>query len=259
MPIQQPNLIVGVTTRSGKSEWTSKNTHNYLDTLNTFGVTPVILSPDQPAHLPSGESYQPDTEGRLDPEILNHLHGLILSGGGDVDPKHFGAELQGAEVASIDHGRDALELTLARAALAMADMPIFGICRGCQVLNVAAGGGMIQHLDGHRPDQKNVTKFHDVAVAAQTRFHQIVEADTFAVNTFHHQGIDRASIAPIFVPSAVASPDSWLVEAYESPTHNWVVGVQWHPERTFELSVPHLRLWRSFLVACMDRAAALQQ
>lgn len=257
MAIQFPNLVVGVTTRFGNSDWTSKNTRNYLNTLTDFGVTPIILAPDTPAQLPSGTTFIPDTQGQLAPAILDHLDGLILSGGGDVDPKHFGAELHGAEVESIDHARDALELSLARVALE-ADIPIFGICRGCQVLNVAAGGGMIQHFDGHR-SPKDSTAFHDVVVTPQTRFHQIVGEDAFAVNTFHHQGMDRASIAPIFRPSAVASPDNWLVEAYESPNHGWVVGVQWHPERTFELSDPHLRLWHSFLAACTDRATSRQR
>jgi putative glutamine amidotransferase len=257
MSSHYPNLLVGVTSRSGKSEWTSKNTHNYINTLVNFGVTPLILAPDMPAHLPSGGSFTPDALGRLEPRILDHLHGLILSGGGDVDPKYFGAELQGAEVKSIDHGRDELELNLARAALET-DMPIFGICRGCQVLNVAAGGSMIQHFDGHRSPQGS-TAYHEVVVTPQSRFHQIVGEDAFAVNTFHHQGMDRASISPIFTPSAIASPDNWLVEAYESTTHDWVVGVQWHPERTFELGDPHLRLWHSFLAACTDRATVRQR
>lgn len=257
MSSQYPDLVVGVTSRSGSSDWLSRNTHNYINTLTHFGVTPVIISPDTPAQLPDGTSYQPDALGRIDAEILHHLHGLILSGGGDVDPKYFGAELQGAEEHSIDHKRDELELNLSRAALDL-NMPIFGICRGCQVLNVAAGGGMIQHFDGHR-SPKDSTRFHDVIVTPQSRFHQIVGVDSFVVNTFHHQGMDRASIAPIFVPSAVASPDNWLVEAYESPTHDWVVGVQWHPERTFELGESHLRLWHSFLAACADRATMRQR
>jgi putative glutamine amidotransferase len=251
MHTTQPSLIVGVTSRCGDSQWVNKNTRNYLATLSNFGVTAIVLAPDTPAQLPNGAIYEPDAHGRLDADVLSQLHGLILSGGGDVDPRYFGAELQGAEPHSIDHGRDELELALARAALAM-DMPIFGICRGCQVLNVAAGGGMIQHFDGHR-SPNGTTVYHDVVVTPQTRFHQIVGEEVFAVNTFHHQGMDRASIAPLFIPSAVASPDNWLVEAYESPAHRWVVGVQWHPERTFELSEPHLRLWQSFLAACTDR------
>jgi putative glutamine amidotransferase len=256
MHTTQPTLIIGVTSRHGSREWNEKNLMNYLNTLHDLGVTPVILSPDTPAQLPSGEQYYPDAQGHLNPDILNYLHGLILSGGGDVDPKYYGAELDGAEENNIDHKRDELELGLSRAALEM-DMPIFGICRGCQVLNVAAGGSMIQHFDGHR-SPKDTTHYHEVIVAPHTRFQQIVGEEVFAVNTFHHQGMDRVSIAPIFTPSAVASPDSWLVEAYESTTHGWVVGVQWHPERIFELSDPHLRLWHSFLSACTDRMHSLE-
>ncbi|MFO7632275.1 MAG: gamma-glutamyl-gamma-aminobutyrate hydrolase family protein, partial [Caldilinea sp.] len=74
--------------------------------------------------------------------------------------------------------------------------------------------------------------------------------DRFDVNTFHHQGIDQASLAPIFQAAAIADPDHWLVEAYESIAHKWVVGVQWHPERIFELSDAHRRLWESFIEAC---------
>lgn len=256
MHTEKPSLVVGVTTRHGNDEWISKNTKNYLNTLNMLGVTPIILAPDVPAQLPNGVSYHPDAQGRLNTEILNYLDGLILSGGGDVAPHYFGAELDGAEPESIDLARDELELALARMALEM-DMPLFGICRGCQLLNVAAGGSMIQHFTGHR-SPKDSTAFHDVVVTPQSRFHQIVGEESFAVNTFHHQGMDQASIAPIFTPSATAFPDSWLVEAYESATHNWVVGVQWHPERTFELSEPHLRLWQSFIEACTHRATHRQ-
>lgn len=248
----QPPLLVGVTTRRGNAAWIAKNTKNYLNTLISHGVTPVILAPDTPARLPDGTNYTPDTAGRLPDALLDHLHGLILSGGGDVDPRYFGAELSGAEPDSIDHPRDELELNLARAALAV-DLPLFGICRGCQVLNVAAGGSMIQHFDGHRSPAHS-TAYHDVAVQPDTRFRQIVGEESFAVNTFHHQGMDRASIAPLFRPAAVAQPDNWLVEAYESAGHRWVVGVQWHPERLFELGEPHARLWQSFLNACRDRA-----
>lgn len=248
-------LVIGVTTRSGHPDWVSKNNHNYLNTLQSLGAAPIILSPDLPTRLPSGEIIHPSPTGQLDERVLDQLHGLILSGGGDVHPKRFGAELSGAEPESIDPARDELELHLAHAALAR-DLPLFGICRGCQVLNVAAGGSMIQHFDGHR-SPKDSTAYHDVTVEPQTRFHTIVGTDSFAVNTFHHQGMDRAAIAPLFTPAAVAHPDHWLVEAYESRHHRWVVGVQWHPERIFELSEPHRRLWHSFLVACSDRAALL--
>jgi putative glutamine amidotransferase len=249
-------LTIGVTARHGNAEWLYRNTCNYLNILVAHGAAPVVLAADTPTRLPNGHTFCPDSAGRFPDSILDHLDGLILSGGGDVDPKHFGAELDGAEPENIDHKRDELELTLARRALAI-NAPIFGICRGCQVLNVAAGGGMIQHFDGHRSPKDN-TAYHDVLVLPHTRFHQIVGQEVLTVNTFHHQGMDRAGIAPIFAPAAIAHPDTWLVEAYESRDHRWIMGVQWHPERAFELSEPHQALWRSFLTACQDHTARLR-
>jgi putative glutamine amidotransferase len=78
--------------------------------------------------------------------------------------------------------------------------------------------------------------------------------DRLSVNTFHHQGMDLASMAPLFTPVALAQPDQWLVEAYESRQHRWVIGVQWHPERAFELDPGHRRLWESFVAVCRQRA-----
>lgn len=246
-------LTIGITTLHGDSGWLERNTRHYLNLLARHGVQSVVLSPDQPARLPDGREVQPDTRGRLPVEVLDSLDGLILSGGGDVDPRYFGQELNGAEPENIHPPRDELELTLARAALEI-DLPIFGICRGCQVLNVAAGGSMIQHFDGHRSPQ-DATAYHDVHITPHSRFRQIVGQDLLVVNTYHHQGIDQASIAPLFAPAAFAHPDTWLVEAYESPHHRWVVGVQWHPERTFELSEPHQTLWHSFFAVCQEVAA----
>lgn len=240
--------VIGVTTKHGTQEWVQKNTINYLNALAARGVTAVVISPDQPAVLPDGSVFTPDAEGRVPAEILARLDGLILSGGGDVHPRYFNQPLAGAEEEGIDLKRDELELALARQAMA-ADLPLFGICRGCQVLNVAAGGGMVQHLPGHRSPQDR-TAMHDVDVKSGTRFHSIVGDRVIPVNTFHHQGIDLATLAPSLVPAATAQPDPWLLEAFESPEHRWVLGVQWHPERLFELTDVHARIWDSFLGAC---------
>lgn len=243
-------LWVGVTTKSGEAAWVQENTKNYLAVLREQGVAPVVLSPDVAAQWPDGTTFTPDVQGKLPAAVLDRLDGLILSGGGDVHPSYFGQELNGAEVDRIDLRRDELELDLARQAM-QRDLPIFAICRGCQVLNVAAGGAMVQHFDGHRSPQDH-TAFHDVTVTLGSRFHGMVDTDRLAVNTFHHQGLDRASLAPNFAPVGLAEPDNWLVEAYESPDHRWLLGVQWHPERSFELSGGHRRLWESFLAACRE-------
>jgi putative glutamine amidotransferase len=254
MPLTQAPLLIGVTARHGHDEWIEKNTHNYINRLLEYGAVPVVLSPDVPVVLPNGLTFTPDQAGSLPTAILDYLHGVIFAGGGDVDPVRFGQPLNGADAESIDPKRDELEIQLGQAALRL-DMPIFGICRGCQVLNVAAGGGMVQHLDDHRsaPEQ---TRFHPVALTEGTRLHAIVGAATLSVNTFHHQGLDHATLAPIFTPSATAQPDPWLIEAYESPHHRWVVGVQWHPERTFELEEGHRKLWDNFIQACRVRTPA---
>jgi putative glutamine amidotransferase len=247
MSLNRPPVI-GVTSRFGNADWLHETTRNYLAVLADYGVQAVPLAPDTPAHLPDGAVYTPDADGRLPAAVLQHLDGLILAGGGDVHPRYFGQPLAGAEPEQIDLRRDELELNLARAAMA-SDLPILGICRGCQVLNVAAGGAMVQHLDGHRSPKDGV-KYHDVTVAAGSKLHQIVGADRLAVNTYHHQGMNHAVVAPAFTPVGQADPDAWLVEAYESRSHRWLVGVQWHPERLFELEPAHRRLWDSFLAAC---------
>jgi putative glutamine amidotransferase len=242
--------IVGVTTKHGSEEWVQKNTINYLNALAALGATAVVLSPDQPAILPDGTSFIPDDEGRLPEELLHRLAGLILAGGGDVHPRYFNQPLAGAEPESIDLKRDELELMLARRALA-ADLPLFGICRGCQLLNVAAGGGMVQHLPGHRSPSDR-TAMHEVLLQPDTRFRHIVGDAALTVNTFHHQGVDLATLAPRLIPAATAQPDPWLLEAFESPDHRWVFGVQWHPERLFELPKGHARIWANFIHACSE-------
>ena len=204
---QQENrpLWIGITTRHGGAEWVQENTRNYVAMVREAGAEPIILSPDIPAVLPDGRAFVPDTQGRVGTQVLDALDGLILSGGGDVHPRYFGQPLAGAEPESIDLLRDELEIELAQAALAQ-DLPLFGICRGCQVLNVAAGGGMIQHFGGHRTPEGGPTNFHDVAIDPGSRLHTIVGGVTLPVNTFHHQGLDQASLSPLFAPAALRNP-----------------------------------------------------
>ncbi len=241
--------IVGITSRRGNDEWVNENTINYINVLNDYGVETVVLSPDTPARLPHGSVYAPDEQGRLPLGLLEQLDGLVLAGGGDVDPSYFNAPLAGANEAGIDLKRDELELTLARRAMEL-DLPTFGICRGCQVLNVAAGGGMVQHFEGHRSSTENQV-YHDVLIDDNSRVHTMVGTAKLPVNTYHHQGMDIASMSPLFaVVGLSAAPDDWLVEAFESGTHRWLVGVQWHPERLYELDPAHKGLWDGFVAAC---------
>jgi putative glutamine amidotransferase len=240
--------LIGVTTKLGEPERAKRSTRNYMQALQEAGAIGVILSPDAPARFPDGTSYLPDTQGRLPAEVLRRLDGLVLSGGGDVDPKYFGEALNGANPRAIHVPRDELELALSRQALEE-DVPVFGVCRGCQVLNVAAGGGMLQHFDGHRSPRENPF-YHDVLIERGSRLHGMVNLERLPTNTYHHQGMDHATLSPTFAPTGLADPDVWLIEAFESQAHRWIVGVQWHPERLFELDDAHRLLWRDFVQAC---------
>lgn len=247
-------VLVGVTARRGDEGWVQEHSRHYLSVLNGYGATPIVLSPDTPVTLPDGSTFAPDDHGRLPADVLPLLDGLVLSGGGDVDPAYFGAQLAGANPKAIDRKRDELELTLARQAFEL-DLPTFGICRGCQVMNVAAGGGMVQDFDGHR-SPKDEPFYHPVVVDRTSKLHALVADAEIPVNTYHHQGVDLPTLAPGLRASAMARPDAWLIEALESPDHRWMVGVQWHPERLFELSEAHRRLWDGFVRAC-DRTRGM--
>ena len=165
-------LRIGVTSRHGNAQWIEENTRHYLDTLSEFGVEAVVLSPDTPLALSGAPEFRPDSSGRLPTEVLDHLDGLILAGGGDVDPAYFGADLDGAKPETIDRMRDELELGLARVAMER-NVPLFGICRGCQVLNVAAGGGMVQHFDGHKAPE-GATAYHQIGLVEGTWFQRMI-------------------------------------------------------------------------------------
>ncbi|MEM7533544.1 MAG: gamma-glutamyl-gamma-aminobutyrate hydrolase family protein [Chloroflexota bacterium] len=241
--------LIGLTTLHGRPDWVAEKTQNYRNSLEKHGADWVILAADTPTILPDGTTFTPDEKGRLPVEVLDHLDGLVLSGGGDVAPHYFGEEMNGANPKAIDEKRDELELTLSEAAMNK-DMPIFAICRGCQVLNVAAGGGMVQHFEGHRSWDKENPNHHGVTLKPNTKIHDILGSEDIMVNTHHHQGLSLGTLADGFVPTGMADPDTWLVESFESDAHTWIIGVQWHPERVATLPEEQGELWMSFVEAC---------
>jgi putative glutamine amidotransferase len=176
-------------------------------------------------------------------ELLSHLDGLILAGGVDIAPALYGAIPHPAIQASRPD-RDHTELFLARLTAAD-DMPVLGICRGMQMMAVAAGGSLEQHLpdrlghDRHSP-APGVYGEHDVQVDERSRLHEILDARV-AVATYHHQGV---ASHPGY--TATAWSDDGLVEAFEDPDKRFRLGIQWHPEvgtdpRLFEALVASAR------------------
>ena len=180
--------------------------------------------------------------------------GILIPGGVDMDPATYG-EAPHEKLGRIDPDRDRVELQLARWA-AEDKKPLLGLCRGLQVINVAAGGSLYQDVEAQfdgaiRHDYFPNYGFerdhlaHDVAVAPESRLRGLVDLEQLPVNSMHHQGVK--TLGSGLVACAVA-PDG-LIEAVESANGHWMIGVQWHPE-VFEADDPHTRdLFRGFIEA----------
>jgi putative glutamine amidotransferase len=182
---------------------------------------------------------------------LAGVDGLVLSGGGDVDPARYGEQAV-PELGRVNGARDEWELALVRAAL-VADVPVLAICRGCQVLTVATGGSLVQHLpavsalDHDVPDREHEA-VHDVRLEAGSALARIVGVDVVGVNSMHHQAAARLGDG---LRAVGWSPDD-VVEAVEVPDRP-VMGVQWHPEHMVD-AAPHRALF-AWLVAEAARVA----
>jgi putative glutamine amidotransferase len=188
----------------------------------------------------------PDPRAQDDPdEWLDLLDGLILAGGADVDPAAYGADRHPATVHT-NPERDAFEIALAQGAIAR-DLPFLGICRGMQVLNVALGGDLIQHLPDevgselHRP-MVGAHGRHHVELAPECRLAEIV-GPRAEIATYHHQGVRTLGKGL----TACGWADDGIVEAVELADRTWVLGVQWHPE-----AYEGHALFAAFVAACAE-------
>ena len=178
----------------------------YLRTLAAAGAMPVVLPP-------LGDAAA----------LLDRLDGICLSGGPDLDPDAYGARSRHPELGPTEPSLDAFELALARAALARG-IPLLGVCRGAQALNVACGGTLHQHLPGHRQAEAASQATHGVRVQGGTRLARLLGAGAQAVNSFHHQAVDGLGRGL----RAVAHAPDGTIEAIEGD--GFVLGVQWHAE-----------------------------
>jgi putative glutamine amidotransferase len=185
-----------------------------------------------------------------DRRVLDHYidtcDGWLLTGGGDVEAKCYAPRMTAAlrkKISGADEGRDEMEIYVL-GKLAERDRPVFGICRGIQVMNVAFGGTLIPHIGGHRNPKPDVFA-HRIKWTKSGRLRKAMNGFD-QVNTSHHQAVDR--VARGF--EVVASAPDGIVEAMENPKARYCCAVQFHPERLVERAPEFLNLFRDFVKAC---------
>ena len=212
---------------------------SYIQAIEAAGGLPVLIPPLE------------HTDGLH--ALLDALDGIVLPGGLDVDPAYYGqAPHPTTEVNAV---LDRLELDVARWAAA-SEMPTLAICRGQQVLNVACGGTLIQHLEGHRQHEQGLPRdapSHPIHVRDDSRLAEIFGATEFRVNSHHHQAVAADGVAP-GLRAVGWSPDG-VVEALEGERHPWLLAVQFHPEELVGFHAPSQRLFQALVEAAIQRRA----
>ncbi|WP_318597136.1 gamma-glutamyl-gamma-aminobutyrate hydrolase family protein [Conexibacter stalactiti] len=215
----------------------------YLEAIESTGGVPVVAPP---MGLVAAEA------------LLDAVDGLCLSGGPDIHPSAYGQEPD-PELGPTERELDAFELALVRAADARG-LPVLAVCRGMQLVNVARGGTLIQHLPDvvgdeveHRQRERAENLTHEVRVAEHSLLTDVLGWRHGAVNSFHHQAVDELGFGLV---ATAWAPDG-TVEAFEAPDRAFLVGVQWHAECLIGWP-EHVRLFQAFIAACRDGGETLR-
>ena len=204
---------------------------SYVKAIEDAGGVPLLIPPQASIN-----------------EVFEVLDGILFTGGGDVEPTLYDPEDRGSE--GIDSERDRLELALARRA-ADEGLPIFGICRGQQLINVALDGGLIQDIGAHQQDEAREAATHAVEIAPGSHLAQAI-GERVDVNTFHHQVVDPERIGRGLKVSAFSVDGARFIEGLESEDGK-ILTVQWHPEDLTD------REWARRLFRRLVEAAAARQ
>ncbi|HEX3015770.1 MAG TPA: gamma-glutamyl-gamma-aminobutyrate hydrolase family protein [Desulfobacteria bacterium] len=228
--------LIGITAAHIDEEIATYPRHYYVQAVSMAGGTPLLL----PVLNDNAKIEQ----------YLKTCNGLLLTGGSDVDPVHFGNEPQ-QKIGRVYPERDDFELALAEKALSR-NMPILAICRGIQVLNIAAGGNIFQDIYSevsgvlqHSQKAPRPYPWHSIELVEDSILARIFGAGALRVNSFHHQAVDL--VAPGFRVAARAQDG--IIEAIESMDKKFVIGVQWHPESMVEQHEQFLKLFQAFVHA----------
>jgi putative glutamine amidotransferase len=237
--VERPRIVVTLSSsdRASNAGVAHLKNQRYLESVVRAGGEPIPLD-------------ERDGGAAID-AALAAMDGLLISGGADIDPARYGEGNAGSHPPQ--PGRDELDATAFAAARERA-VPVLGVCRGLQAINVFSGGTLLQHVAGHESEPypgPDVTQ-HAVAIRDGTRLAGIVgEPEALVVNSYHHQAVTPDRLAPGLVASAMADHDGLsLVEGVEArDPDRWLIGVQCHPERTESSPVVLERLWSAFVAA----------
>lgn len=216
--------VIGITASVSDDRLSFQQKRMYCEAISACGGLPLILPPQEDVSRAG--------------QVLSLLNGLLLAGGDDIAPHYYGEETL-PECGLITPIRDTWELPLCREAL-QRHLPLLGICRGIQVLNVALGGSLYQDLPSQRPDspirhqqrEQPETPTHWVRLAAQSRLAQIIGATSLLTNSHHHQAVKTLAQGL----TATAWALDGVVEGAEKADEPFCVAVQWHPERLWHQS-----------------------
>jgi gamma-glutamyl-gamma-aminobutyrate hydrolase PuuD len=240
-PRISPRIVVTLTVAADQPEpdLARRRSELYLAAIRRHGGTPLAVD---------ARTAPADRE-----EALAGMDGLLLTGGGDLDPARYGQPNLGSS--DIQPDRDELEARAWREATARG-LPVLGICRGLQAINVFSGGSLLQHVDGHVGAGwgTGVPATHPLRLVPGTQLAAMLDPgralEPLLVNAYHHQGIRAGDLAPGLVAAAWADSSAGpLVEGLESSTSPFVVGVQCHPERTESTPAAFERLFEAFVAA----------
>lgn len=231
--------VIGVTVDKSRSDG-----FNY-ETINECNLRALMLSGAIPLMLPITD------DDELIDDYLHIVDGLYFSGGNDINPLIFGEDPI-KQIGGIDYSRDEFEIKLFKKAAAK-DMPVLGICRGEQVINVASGGTLYQDIysqkegtNGHSPTFSfGGYAHHKVKIAKGSKLYNILQTEETNVNSFHHQAI--RDLAEGF--TVTASSADGIIEGIESVNHSFIVGVQWHPEIMFDRYNEFLKIFEALVQA----------
>lgn len=233
--------LIGVTCMTIQTENYSPRlgmSRSYVNALLKAGAAPLLIP-----HIADKDVLR---------ALYERLDGLLLPGGGDINPVHYG-ESRHKNCGEPSAERDDTELALARWAME-GDMPVLAICRGIQVLNVALGGNLVQDIQAQIPGAERHDWYpnhprdrlsHTVAIGPDTRLAQIAGTTLLPVNSLHHQSVKDVASGLV---ATGRSPDE-IIEAVEAEDHPFAIGVQWHPEELAGGDAPAQRLFDAFVEA----------